>query len=151
MSVRWVIVIALYALSMSLSYIFVHWAFIWQSETGIIGRKENLGHLRKDYSLRSRINGATNSTFGPPSACHFTHAHYTADTRCSTGNKTQHYHLFSSSPLPLGLCISSNVKWLINDSVTFCAHCGVSFIFITCLVFSSRSQVLFPPHMLTRH
>lgn len=69
--------------------------------------------------LESLAEKGTNSTFGPPSACHFTHADYMADTCCSTRNTTQHHHLFSSSPWLMGLCISSNVKWLINDSMMF--------------------------------
>lgn len=51
-------------------------------------------------------------------ACRVTHVYCTADTHCSTGNTTQQHHLFSSSPLPMGLCSSSDVKWL-NDSMLF--------------------------------
>lgn len=55
-----------------------HKAVILQSETGVMGIKENLGHLHKDYSLHSWRIIAAISTFRPPPACHFTHAYYTA-------------------------------------------------------------------------
>lgn len=72
--------------------------FFWQSETGIIGRKENLGHLRKDDSLRSWGIGATNSMFAPPRLHVILHMHITRLTPAVPQETKHSIIIYSAAP-----------------------------------------------------